>query len=181
MVWGRKEPSGLGQYFPDGDYVGWANHLTAYFNEQMSDDEKAANRGRPTGYVLNVAQKFTHEIGAPRPHDPTLTPLQDHELPTEFRAETPMAAQLGSLIELTDRLFAIVERLQNITERLEPGKHLFWPIKMTTHMGASRRALRSGPRCRQRGRVCCISNRSMRPGSEGASGGSIWDRVMGNG
>ena len=36
MVWGLSMPSSFGDFFPQGNYVGWDEELTRYFNEEMT-------------------------------------------------------------------------------------------------------------------------------------------------
>ncbi|MCP4090608.1 MAG: hypothetical protein GY746_12595, partial [Gammaproteobacteria bacterium] len=40
MVWGMREPGSFGDYFPDGDCVGWDEKLSWYYANEMSDAEK---------------------------------------------------------------------------------------------------------------------------------------------
>ncbi|TCP35415.1 imm11 family protein [Rhodovulum marinum] len=135
MVWGLKEPSSFGQFFPDGDYVGWREHLTEHFKEKMSDEEKAAaDLKRPTSYIRYVTIRFRLETGVAVDGAPVLAPLEGHELPREFRAERPIKT-LGSLILLTNRLLAVDAALKDIIETFEPGVHLFWPLRITQANG----------------------------------------------
>lgn len=136
MVWGLKEPSSFGQFFRDGDYIGWREHLTEHFREKMSDQEKAAaNLTRPTSDIRIVANRFRLEIGVSRFGAPVLPPLEDHELPREFRGEVRPIKILGSLIVLINGLLAVDAALKDMIETFEPGVHRFWPLKITQPRG----------------------------------------------
>jgi hypothetical protein len=111
-VWGLVEPSDFGDFFPDGDYVGWEEGIKRYFDEEMSAEQRAAFDNWDVSYRGEVASKFTEDRGR----------LEPHERPLEFRImEAPKS--LGSLLLLTDRLRAVDVALQEIIERLEPGVH----------------------------------------------------------
>ena len=135
MTWGMETPGSFGAYFPDGEYVGWEETLKQYFVEEMNDEEKLRYHGRYASYARQVAQKFRLEIGVPRKHDPALTPLQPHEIPTEFKVLVNKGKPFGSLMMLTSGLLAVDEELKAIIEELEPGVHAFWPIKITMPKG----------------------------------------------
>lgn len=130
MVWGIEMPGNFGDFFPNGEYVGWKERLTAYFNNEMLTEQKAiySSDPRPICYINDASQKFTREVGAKARGVP-LGPLQDHEKPTTFKLIESQKA-LASFIQLNVRLLAVDEALKNIIERLEPGVHQFWPIQI---------------------------------------------------
>jgi hypothetical protein len=132
MVWGLLDPSGLGDFFPDGDYLGWEEKLKDYFDNQMPAEMKAKLQ-HPTSYAHYVANKWTLQRGTERPGHPPITALEDHEKPAWFET-TRRYTSLASLIMFTGALWAVDEPLKNIIERLEPGVHDFWPLTIT--MGA---------------------------------------------
>jgi hypothetical protein len=41
MVWGIIDPSEYGEYFPQGDYVGWKEKLKAHWDDGISAEIKA--------------------------------------------------------------------------------------------------------------------------------------------
>ncbi len=130
MVWGMALPGRFGEFFPDGDYVGWDEALAQYFDNQMPAEQKALF-DRPThqSYARHVAEKFTSEPGLKRLGFPPFGPIAAHETPKAFEAEKKYAS-LGSLIKLTDRILAVDGLLKDIIERLEPGVHHFSPIEI---------------------------------------------------
>jgi hypothetical protein len=126
MVWGWVEPSSFGDYFPNGVYVGWDEEIKRYFDEEMSAEQRAALDNWHVRYQGQVARKFTEE-------DRGL--LEPHERPSEFRIMERAPKSLGSLLTLTDRLLAVDAALHEIIERLEPGVHQFWPLRITRPKG----------------------------------------------
>ena len=126
MVWCLKEPSGFGQFFLEGDYVGWRERLTQYYLEEMSDEEKANyNKNDVPDYIFQVACRFTMDRG----------PLKPHECPTEFQVQFNRAKSFGSLVKLTSKLLTVDEALKTIIETLDPGVHQFWPIEIKLPRG----------------------------------------------
>lgn len=124
MVWGFSAPSSFGDFFPDGDYVGWEEAVARYFNEEMSAEQRAEFDNWDANYRREIARKFQEDRG----------PLLPHERPSAFRlAETRKT--LGSLIVLVDGLFAVDEALKNIVETVEPEAHEFWPIHISMPRG----------------------------------------------
>ncbi|MGH1330268.1 MAG: imm11 family protein [Paracoccaceae bacterium] len=131
------EPGSFGEFFLDGDYVGWDEALTKAFNETISQEEKDQyNLLAVSSYAFNVVQRFNnitqHEIDHPR----AMKPLRDFELPTKFAIKFENSKEFGSLIELTDRLLAVDEPLRAVIEDLEPGVHQFWPIEIAQADGS---------------------------------------------
>jgi hypothetical protein len=130
MVWGMALPSSFGQFFPDGNYVGWDEELAAYFDDKMPADQKALfERPSHTSYARHVSEKFTSEPGLKRPGFPPFGPIVAHEAPKRFEAEKQYAS-LGSLIQLNDRILAVEESLKDTIERFEPSAHYFFPIEI---------------------------------------------------
>jgi hypothetical protein len=131
MVWALELPSSFGDFFPDGDYVGWRERLSDYFNKEMPAQKKLQFiDNRPESYIYHVVQKFIEERGKKFPDDPPIGPLEEHEKPKWFETEKRYNS-LGSLIVLTSRLVAIDLALKEIIEQLEPGVHEFVPISIT--------------------------------------------------
>jgi hypothetical protein len=125
MVWGLREPSGFGQFFLDGDYVGFDDRLKDYFSTQMSDAEKA-EMGMPERFSYTAFyNKFTKNLG----------PLKPHECPTEFQVQFNQATSFGSLVKLTSKLLTVDEALKTIIKTLDPGVHQFWPIEIKLPWG----------------------------------------------
>ncbi|MEQ1650658.1 MAG: DUF1629 domain-containing protein [Hyphomicrobiaceae bacterium] len=123
-------PNSFGQFFPDGNYVGWDEELAEYFDHKMPADQKALfERPGHSSYARHVSEKFTNEPGLKRPGFPSFGPIAAHEAPKRFEAEKKYAS-LGSLIELNDRILAVDESLKEVIERFEPGVHHFFPIEI---------------------------------------------------
>ena len=138
MVWGLEEPSGFGIYFPHGDYPGWKERLEAYWRNEMSEEErKRIQAPYPNDYNYYATRKFSREIGASIHLDGPvmLTPLLPNECPWEFRAEKTVR-ELGSLLKLKSMLLAVDEPLKALIVGLEPGRHQFWPLRITGPNGA---------------------------------------------
>ena len=120
MAWGMVAPAGAGDFFPEGNYVGWKEAVKEYYDTKMSVAERAS-MGMQDGILYsNFAAKFNLDRG----------PLAPHEQPTEYRIPRRYKS-LASMIELVSRLIAVDEPLKNIIESLEPGVHQFWPIRIT--------------------------------------------------
>ncbi|SDE89255.1 hypothetical protein SAMN05216337_103849 [Bradyrhizobium brasilense] len=124
MVWGWYERSQFGDFFPNGDYVGWEEGLKQYFDEQMSAEQRAALNDWHVAYIGEVARKFREDRGL----------LEPRERPLEFRMEESRKS-LGSLLHLTNGVRAVDATLHAIIEKLEPGVHQFWPLRITTPKG----------------------------------------------
>ena len=120
MVWGIEMPGSFGDFFPGGEYVGYGERLKAYYDNEMSDEEKTAIGMQDRLLLSLFTAKFTADKGL----------LKPHECPHEFRLRETRQS-LGSLIKLSERLPAVDGNLKDIIERLEPSVHQFWPIKIT--------------------------------------------------
>lgn len=125
MVWGWVWPNSFGDYFPNGDFVGWDEGIKRHFDEELSAEQRASFDNWDVAYREVVSRKFSQNLGS----------LAPHERPSEFRLmEKPKS--LGSIINTVDRLLAVDTALHEIIERLEPGVHQFWPLRITTRTGA---------------------------------------------
>ena len=134
MAWALTVPYDFGDFFPDGDYVGFKEKLHKYFNEEMDAEQKALLR-RPVTYARFVGEKFISELGSNLDQTlPPVSPIASHEVPECFETEKRYSS-LGSLIELNNRFMAVDDALKDIIERLEPEKHQFFPIKITMPNG----------------------------------------------
>src|SRR5262249_19526423 len=124
MVWALVDPGSFGDFFPNGDHVGWQEGIKRYFDEEMSAEQRAAHNNWDVSYRGEVARKFTEDRG----------PLEPHERPSEFRMMEARKS-LASIIKTENRLLAVDATLQEIIETLEPGVHQFWPIRITLPKG----------------------------------------------
>lgn len=145
MVWGMDEPSGLGEYSPTGAFEGgdWYGRLLNHFHSQPPEVQKALfdTPLEPLDarqfYVSFVSRKFVSEWGvrrSPRPEDPPLTPILDHELPMSYDTAKSYKT-LASYIELNDRIAAVDGDLKHLIETFEPGVHKFYPIEIRMPWG----------------------------------------------
>lgn len=124
MAWALVEPNGFGEFFPNGDQVGWDEQIKRYFEEEMSAEQRAAYDNWDVSFREGVSRKFTQDLG----------PLEPHERPSQFRLEKTRQS-IGSLILLPNRLLAVDDTLRQIIEGFEPGVHQFWPMKISVPKG----------------------------------------------
>jgi hypothetical protein len=142
MVCGMLGSSSFGQFRPDGRVEmdeqtyqeRWRERLQKYYEEQTPEEQKRlfdyADDGRHSPafyYSLSVSKKFDSELGAiVEPGFPPISPIEPHEPPRSYT--TRPYKKLGSFIALAT--WAVDEDLKEIIERLEPGIHEFFPIKI---------------------------------------------------
>ncbi len=129
MVWGMALPVDFGDFFPDGEYLGWREGLIDYYENKMSAEQQAQFLN-PFTYPFYVMFKFKQNPewqGSEK--FPPFSPIEPHERPTRFTLRKNYKS-LGSLIETVDRIFAADEALKDIIERFEPGKHQFFPLEI---------------------------------------------------
>ena len=124
MTWGMFRPAADNDFWPNGDFVGYKEALEYYYHNEMTDEEKAEMDMGDRFLFSKFGRKFLKNLG----------PLQEIEQPKEFRTKRTYKT-LGSLISLLDQKLAVDEALKEIIERLEPGVHQFWPMKITMPKG----------------------------------------------
>jgi len=75
--------------------------------------------------------KFQYEIDRKALGEPweIVAPIQSHEPPSYFLTEKSLS-QLGSIISLTDRMWAMDEAAKSVIEKLEPGLHQFYRLEI---------------------------------------------------
>ena len=122
MVWGMREPGSFGDYFPDGEFVGWKEGVKSYFENEMSAEERAKYDNWDVNYRGSISRKFAGDLGA----------LEEHQTPKHFQT-VKTYTNIASLTLLG--LLAVDEELKAIIETLEPGVHQFWPITITMPKG----------------------------------------------
>lgn len=129
MVWGVREPADPGNLLPDGDFVGYREFLNKYYDETLTDDERAVYENRYIVYKNSITRKFYHEMGVSVGGGIAPTPIEDHEWPREYRlAKT--RKNLGAMFH-SGCGYAVSETLKTIIEGFEPGVHQFSPLKIT--------------------------------------------------
>jgi hypothetical protein len=149
MAWGLVLSSELGEFFPDGNYIGWEEALNAYWESGMPAEakahffeEKARERSyaHAGSYYNYVAHKFTVEQSQKVSGLPPFTPIEAHEWPEEFTTISHYNS-LGSLIELNNRMLVVDQNLKSIIEYVEPSVHIFHPIRITKMSGDPRKVV----------------------------------------
>ena len=63
MVWGVVQPSGFGDFRPEGNFVGWEERLDAYYHKELADGPLKAHMPRASFYRSRVLWKFLYELG----------------------------------------------------------------------------------------------------------------------
>ncbi|WP_454608483.1 imm11 family protein [Labrenzia sp. MBR-25] len=135
MVWGLKLSSGFGDYFPDGDFVGYSERLKDFFENEMPPEEQAKyGEFRGAGYVGHVVDNFRYESGTAHGDGNPFRPVAEHEWPEKYELYKTYKT-LGSLFMMNSRLLAVDTDFKNAVERLEPGVHEFRSIEVVTHKG----------------------------------------------
>lgn len=147
MVWAVGFPSEFGEFFPRGDFRGHEDALAAHYGAEkrpgatkhepplfvFGDNRPLDGDGKPypyfQDYIYDVTEKFHAEIGVRRPHNPPLLQVQPHEWPPEYVYERAYKRPVA-MFKGPDRMYAVVEPLREIIERLEPGVHDFHPIRV---------------------------------------------------
>jgi hypothetical protein len=148
MVWAISMSSTFGEFFPKGDFRGYGEALAAHykaevipgrfgplgeplfrFTTEFALDGDGKKIAAFSTYQRHVSSKFHAEPGVRSAHDPTWGPIEPHEWPEEFVFEK-LYSRPAALIKLTNRMYAVDERLRDILEQLEPGVHRFNPIRM---------------------------------------------------
>lgn len=118
------KPQGFGDYWPDGEFVGWKEPLKNYYDTEMPHEKKVAMGMTKRIYYSEFSKKFADNLGR----------LDDVECPKEFRT-IKTYKNLADLIATANRLLAVSEALKDLIEGLEPGVHQFWPLKITSRKG----------------------------------------------
>jgi hypothetical protein len=133
VVWGILRPNGFGDYHPRGHFVGWTERLTAYFTQEMSDEQKAIYSANPvpSGYMYDVAAKLSRK---PTKRASAFATIMEHEKPVEY-ALSESYRSLGALLLLPDQLQAVNKSLRGLIELVEPNLHTFWPLSVTMPKG----------------------------------------------
>ena len=144
MVWGMNLPEKFGEFWPEGDFEydrqkresGWRERLIAHYLAQPRQEQKRlfdyGDEIDASGYAGYAIGKFSGEAGTVSPHftdRPPIGVIEHHEPPQTFDTEKTYKA-LGSLVALNSGLLALDDELKAIIERLEPGMHQFFPIKI---------------------------------------------------
>lgn len=124
MVWCLMKPQGFGDYWPDGEFVGWNEALKSYYENEMPHEKKVAMGMTKRILFSEFAEKFSEDLGR----------LEAVECPKEFQT-IKTYSNLADVIATQDRLLAVSEALKGIIEDLEPGVHQFWPLKITSRRG----------------------------------------------
>ena len=124
MAWALKDPDGFGKYWPDGEFEGWDEQVEEYFNNGMSDEQKAqaCNDGRLS--MWSIAGKFHDDKGS----------VDEQESPKNFQT-VKSYTELHSMIATESRVLAVDEDFKQLIEKFEPGVHQFFPFTITMPKG----------------------------------------------
>lgn len=123
MTWAVVSPSGFGDFFLEGDFVGWKEQIQDVF-DKMPEIERALYGNRSILLAYAASEKFTHDHGS----------LNAFEKPRVFKA-TSLPKSIAAVIELRDRLLVVSEPLKNLIEELQPDTNDFWPIELELPKG----------------------------------------------
>jgi hypothetical protein len=129
MVWGLELASDFGPFFPYGEFFGFEQQLEAAFDVMMPE-EKTYYNSLFSDYRFHVYQCFKHEIGTIHGEGKEFRAIADNEWPTEFRTKKQYS-KIGALFKGTSQVLMVRGAFKEIVERLEPGVHRFWPIRLT--------------------------------------------------
>ena len=136
MVWGMALPSSFGQFFPNGEYVGWSDELKQYFKNEMPAEQKALFKQDGWFYPSYAMSKFVHDPNEQMSDYPPFTPIDPHEAPKKFVLQKTYTS-LGSLINTENRILAVDKLLKDIIEHFEPGAHRFFPLEISVPFRAN--------------------------------------------
>lgn len=127
MTWGVSIEPQFGQFFPNGEWVGWRAERIKYFEDLMPDAEKETldPENMLNSYLATVSGKFSRDMGA----------ILDHEWPQTFRTDR-VVKNLAPLFHLNDRVIAVEDSLRLLIEDFEPDVHRFNPIRILSKSGA---------------------------------------------
>ena len=143
MVWGVVGAKGFGRFAPEGRMEAdpetgqdrWHDRLASHYWAQTPEEQRRLfdydHLSRSSYYASYAAGKFTHECGSVHMHHPDWPPysaIEPHE-PPQFYSSRPYPA-LASFITFFGGTEAVDENLKAILERLEPGVHQFFPLKI---------------------------------------------------
>ncbi|MEO0872184.1 MAG: hypothetical protein AAFY19_09555 [Pseudomonadota bacterium] len=140
MVWMVPFPAG-----PYGDYEGphhgplsnaWWARLTQQFADEMSEADKAPYAGADVSYWYSVHEKFKSHSDGIIPHGDgvPLPPIQPHEPPTWFKYDKGHKSP-ACIISFPGELLGCSESFKSLIEKLEPGRHRFFPIDVRNRRG----------------------------------------------
>ena len=128
IVWAMVTPLEFGPCFPSGHYLEDDERTEAYFRanataEELAEVDALGEGGYRHRVVVHTqyveSRKFSNDEG---PVDPAMQPRV-------FQMERG-STNLGSWLEVTNRLLMVDEALRTIIERFEPGVHQFWPMEV---------------------------------------------------
>lgn len=123
MVWALRDPSTFGQFFPDGEYVGYDEVIDTEFTK-LSPEKRREYDNHIVTFQYRISQKFTKQRGE----------LTEFEKPRIFKLVREHK-NLASLILLNDRLTAVDQAMKEVIEHLEPDTHQLWPLDIRKKNG----------------------------------------------
>lgn len=124
MVWGLVDPSNFGDYYLNGEYIGWREKLENIFENEMNKERQETFDNDDNEYILSIVDKFTTNAGE----------IENREIPTEYRLIEGCKSP-ASMIKLGKGLVAVDSDLKNIIAEIEPNIHKFAPIRLRDQKG----------------------------------------------
>lgn len=140
MAWGMPLPSQFGIFWPEGDFEGvddhgrcvWGSRLDSQFNSLSVEEQDRIYTSDQSqhDYAFWVSEKFKREVGSRLTKSaPIFTPVLPHEVPKSFNT-VKTYKDLGSLIQLNDRIIAVDKIVKSEIEVFEKCVHEFFPIDL---------------------------------------------------
>ena len=126
MTWAVFYPDGFGKYWPSGDFTDFHDNARHYYENHMSDAEKAAEGMQERILFSKFSGKMTGNHG----WVPPMT------FPTVYRTRRREKV-LASMIQIINTIIAVDEKLKSIIERLEPNVHQFSPLRIEMKDGTA--------------------------------------------
>ena len=121
MVYGFDTSASFGRFFPDGEFPDYEDQLKEQFQEMSI-------KGQTEQKFFNEF-RWAHSDNMHRGTDF----IADDMLPKRFVLSKHYQS-LADLIELGAGI-AVTGRLRDLIERLEPGRHQFWPVEIIQRSG----------------------------------------------
>ncbi len=135
MAWGMILPKTFGEFFPEGEYVGWEEELLDYFLTQMPAERKASLNNSAGEYAYYISCNLIGEPGVKQGNLTAFGVIMPHEVPKIYQLSKKYPS-LGSIVEFGNRHIAVDEQLKEVIERLEPDLHRFFPIDIVMRNGS---------------------------------------------
>ena len=121
MAYGFDTASTFGKFFPDGNFLGYQEHLEAYFQKLQASGQ--ATHKFFFDFDCDLVDLLHHGTDF----------IVDDLLPRRYTLVKPYKA-LGDVIDLGAGI-AVSSRFRDALEALEPGRHQIWPVEIVLPSG----------------------------------------------